>query len=69
MTPPELPKFVVPGEYLGAAEEFIPGRGTYEDSGRIYSSVVGSPSVDPRDKTVRVQAANGVPELTEGDHD
>lgn len=67
MTPPELPKFVVPGEYLGAAEEFIPGRGTYEDSGRIYSSVVGSPSVDPRDKTVRVQAANGVPELTEGD--
>jgi len=67
MTPPELPKFVVPGEYLGAAEEYLPGRGTYEDSGRIYASVVGAPSVDPRDKTVRVEAVNGVPELNEGD--
>ena len=67
MNGPELPKFVVPGEYLGAAEEYLPGRGTYEDSGRIYASVAGAPSVDPKDKTVRVQAANGVPELNEGD--
>jgi exosome complex component CSL4 len=67
MNPSELPKFVVPGEYLGAAEEYLPGRGTYEDSGRIYASVVGAPSVDPKDKTVRVEAINGVPEVNEGD--
>lgn len=67
MTPTELPKFVVPGEYLGAAEEYLPGHGTYEDSGRIFSSVAGAPSVDPRDKTVRVEAVNGVPEIHEGD--
>lgn len=67
MNPTELPKFVVPGEYLGAAEEYLPGRGTYEDSGRIYASVVGSPAVDPRDKTVRVAAVHGVPEINEGD--
>jgi exosome complex component CSL4 len=67
MTTEELPKFVLPGEYLGAAEEFLPGRGTYEHAGRIFSSVVGTPSVDPRDRTVRVEARNAVPELQDGD--
>jgi exosome complex component CSL4 len=67
MTNEELPKFVLPGEYLGAAEEFLPGRGTYEHAGRIFASVVGTPQVDPRDRTVRVEARNGVPELAEGD--
>ncbi len=67
MTNEELPKFVLPGEYLGAAEEFLPGRGTYEHAGRIFASVVGTPQVDPRDRTVRVEARNGVPELQEGD--
>ncbi|MGI0055295.1 MAG: exosome complex RNA-binding protein Csl4 [Thermoplasmata archaeon] len=67
MTPTDLPKFVVPGEYLGAAEEFVPGRGTYEDAGRIYSSVAGTPTVDSRDRTLRVEAVNAVPTLMEGD--
>jgi exosome complex component CSL4 len=67
MTTEELPKFVLPGEYLGAAEEFLPGRGTYEHAGRIFASVVGAPALDPRDRTVRVDAVNGVPELQEGD--
>ena len=67
MTDPELPKLVLPGDYLGAAEEFLPGRGTYEHAGRIFASVVGSPQVDPRDRTVRVEARNGVPELQDGD--
>lgn len=67
MTPEELPKFVLPGEYLGAAEEYVPGHGTYEHAGRIFASVVGTPAVDPRDRTVRVEARNGVPELAEGD--
>ena len=66
MTASDLPRFVVPGEYLGAAEEFVPGRGTYEDSGRIYASVVGRPTVDEADRTVRVDAPNAVPVLTEG---
>ncbi len=67
MTPNDLPKFVVPGEYLGAAEEFVPGRGTYEDSGRIFASVAGRPTIDARDRTVRVEAANAIPTLQEGD--
>jgi exosome complex component CSL4 len=67
MSAPELPSLVLPGDYLGAAEEFLPGHGTYENRGRIYASVLGTPVVDPRDRTVRVEARNAVPELQDGD--
>jgi len=67
MSMPEIPKLVLPGDYLGAAEEFLPGRGTYESRGRIYASVLGTPVVDPRDRTVRVEAKNAVPEVRDGD--
>ena len=67
MSDPELPNLVLPGDYLGAAEEYLPGRGTYENRGRIYASVLGTPQVDPRDRTVRVDARNGIPEVAEGD--
>jgi len=67
MTETQLPDLVLPGDYIGAAEEFLPGRGTYENRGRIYASVLGTPKVDPRDRTVRVEARNGIPEVNEGD--
>lgn len=67
MNASEIPRLVLPGDYLGAAEEFLPGHGTYEDRGRIYASVLGTPVVDPRDRTVRVEARNAVPEVREGD--
>jgi exosome complex component CSL4 len=66
MTDAELPALVLPGDYIGAAEEYLPGHGTYENRGRIYASVLGTPKVDPRDRTVRVEARNGIPEVTEG---
>ena len=64
---PEPPKLVIPGEYLGAAEEFVPGRGTYEDSGRIYASVLGISHIDPTDRSVHVIPRNGIPQVSEGD--
>jgi exosome complex component CSL4 len=67
MSIPELPHLVLPGDYIGAAEEYLPGRGTYENRGRIYASVLGTPVVDPRDRTVRVEARNAIPEITDGD--
>jgi exosome complex component CSL4 len=67
MTEPELPKLVLPGDYLGAAEEFLPGRGTYEDRGRIYASLLGTPRVDPRDRSVHVEPRNAIPSIDEGD--
>ena len=63
----ELPDLVLPGDYLGAAEEFLPGRGTYEHGGRIYASLLGTPAVDAHDRTIRVQPRNSVPEVGEGD--
>ncbi len=64
---PESPKLVIPGEYLGAAEEFVPGRGTYEDSGRIYASILGISHVDPADRSVHVVPRNGIPQISDGD--
>lgn len=63
----ELPDLVLPGDYLGAAEEFLPGRGTYEHGGRIYACLLGTPAVDPRDRTIRVVPRNSVPEVEEGE--
>jgi exosome complex component CSL4 len=62
-----LPDLVLPGDYLGAAEEFLPGRGTYEHGGRIYASLLGKPAIDDRDRTIRVEPRNSVPEVLEGD--
>jgi len=67
MTTTDLPKIALPGDYLGPAEEFLPGRGAYENRGRIYASLLGTPSVDPRDRTVSVDPFNGVPDVQEGD--
>ncbi len=67
MTDPELPKLALPGDYLGAAEQFLPGRGTYEDRGRIYASILGQPAIDPRDRTLRIEPRNAVPEIGEED--
>jgi exosome complex component CSL4 len=67
VTTSELPSLVLPGDYLGPAEEFLPGRGTYEDRGRIYASLLGTPRLDPADRTVHVDARNAIPEIREGD--
>ena len=67
MSTPTLPQLVLPGDYLGAAEEFLPGHGTYEDRGRIYAAVLGTPHVDAQDRTVRVEPRNAIPEIADGD--
>ncbi len=48
-------KYVAPGQYLGTEEEFIPGEGTYEDNGRIYSSCAGTVEVDERNYKVSIK--------------
>jgi exosome complex component CSL4 len=60
-------RLVLPGELLGTAEEFVPGRGTYEDSGRIYAALLGHPRVDPSDRAIRVDALNAIPSIAEND--
>ena len=51
-----MPLLVVPGERLCVAEEFLPGPGTFESDGAVYSQLTGERVVDLRDRTVRVIA-------------
>ena len=60
--------FVVPGDFLATTEEFVPSDGTYEESGKIYSSSVGVVLVDARTKHVSVfSRILGPPTLKHGD--
>lgn len=47
-------KFVLPGDEIAAAEEYIPCEGTYEDSGKINSRVAGYLILDEIKREVRV---------------
>ena len=46
--------FVVPGDYLGVIEEFLPGRGTYIDDGNIHSSTTGHLLLDSNTRQISV---------------
>jgi len=54
-------KFVIPGDYLGVIEEFLPGGGTYIENGNIYSSTVGHLLLDSRDRRVSVYQKTRTP--------
>jgi exosome complex component CSL4 len=57
------PAFVVPGEELCVAEEFMPGPGTYESGGTVYSDLTGDRVVDLNSRTVRVIAKARTPTM------
>ncbi len=60
--------FVVPGDFLATAEEFVPGNGAYEEDGKIYAASTGVVLVDPRTKHISVFSRTaGVPTLKRGD--
>jgi exosome complex component CSL4 len=60
--------FVVPGDFLATAEEFMPGEGAYEEDGKVYSSCTGVVLVDVRTKHISVFPRTAVPpELKRGD--
>ncbi|MCI4346781.1 MAG: exosome complex RNA-binding protein Csl4 [Thermoplasmata archaeon] len=60
-------RFVMPGELLGTAEEYVPGHGTYEDSGRVYAALLGHAKVDSTARAISVEAVHGIPRIGEGD--
>jgi exosome complex component CSL4 len=60
--------FVIPGDFLATAEEFVPGEGAYEEGGEIYSSCTGVVLIDVRTKHISVYSrAIGPPALNRGD--
>ena len=68
MTETKTGDFVIPGDFLATAEEFVPGDGAYEEDGKIYSSCTGVVLVDVRTKHISVfSRALGPPSLKSGD--
>jgi exosome complex component CSL4 len=57
----EKEQFVLPGEKLGVAEEFLPGIGAYEEDGFIFASLVGQSRYDTKSKHVFVIPSMGMP--------
>ncbi len=60
-------EFVVPGTELGFSEEFIPGRGTYEEDGKIFASLTGVLRINMKDRRIEVVPHTTVPEPRAGD--
>ena len=47
-------RLVLPGDVLGANEEYLPGEGTYEEDGMILASRVGLLCLDDDERVARV---------------
>jgi exosome complex component CSL4 len=58
---------VLPGDLLGTAEEYVPGRGTYEYNGNVYAALMGRTEIDAQNRTVSIRALHEIPHLTEGE--
>ncbi len=58
-------KFVMPGDRIGYAEEFLAGDGVYEENGELFAAIAGKAVL--KDKTVSVVPVKEVPKLGKGD--
>ena len=67
MSEPSFPNLVVPGDLLGTAEEFVPGHGTYEDHGKIFSALLGRPRINAQERAITVDAVHAVPKVHDDD--
>lgn len=47
-------EFVLPGSFLGVVEEFTPGKGAYEEDGKIYSAIIGVAEYDMKGRKAKV---------------
>jgi len=60
-------RLVLPGEMIGTSEEFLPGEGTFEENGKIFSKNVGTLEINEKEKTVNVKTVNPPVVLKNGD--
>ena len=60
-------EIVVPGDFLGTTEEFMLGRGVYDEEGNLYASLLGVVNISDR-RVINVQpVVETPPMLAEGD--
>lgn len=54
---------VLPGDYLGVIEEFLPGEGVREENGELYATRAGKIRIDPEKMEISVEPVTDVPPL------
>ncbi|MGC8663795.1 MAG: exosome complex RNA-binding protein Csl4 [Thermoplasmata archaeon] len=62
-----MDKVVVPGEFLGTIEEYVPGQNVNEVDGKIYASLYGILNLDEKHMTVSIKPAVSLPMLKVGE--
>jgi len=60
-------RLVFPGDEVGMAEEWLSGKGTYEDEGKIHAAHVGILQYDDDNLEAKVEPVNPIVEIEEGD--
>ncbi len=56
-------ELVLPGDFIGTSEEFLPGPGTYEADGSICAANVGIVQVNSKERSVSVLPRTDVPPI------
>ena len=54
MTENESEEILFPGDYIATSEEFIPGEGTFEEEGNIFSAVLGKLNINKNEMVAEV---------------
>ncbi|MBI4214374.1 exosome complex RNA-binding protein Csl4 [archaeon] len=54
---------VLPGEFVGASEEYVAKAGVYVRGGDLYSSRIGNLSLDPKDHGAAVKSLVRIPRM------
>ncbi|RLF76358.1 RNA-binding protein, partial [Thermococci archaeon] len=56
-------ELVLPGDYLGVIEEFLPGEGIIEENGELYAARAGRVKIDLEKIEISVEPVTDVPPL------
>nr|WP_048151295.1 exosome complex RNA-binding protein Csl4 [Palaeococcus ferrophilus] len=55
--------FVLPGDYLGVIEEYLPGEGVVEDNGELYATRAGKVRINMERMEISVEPATDTPPI------
>lgn len=62
-----MEKVVVPGEFIGTIEEYVPGQNVVEINGKIFSNIYGTVHIDDKNMTVNIKPVVDLPILKVGE--
>ncbi|MVT13308.1 MAG: RNA-binding protein [Euryarchaeota archaeon] len=62
-----MDRIVLPGEYLGTIEEYVPGHNVYEINGKIFSNILGRIEINQKHMMINVKPLQEIPYLRIGE--